>query len=185
MEFAGFYERIIINKEKVNDYLKDWEIDFIDFPNTCIVIRPRKIDGLKYKGGDEIRLYLNDYDEDGIRYHMGEENLLLRVYRVSGEGDYFMANKDIMRMTGSIAIPWESIEKDLPISILSKSFQILDGYNEYFLQFLSSLFRKVYEKSYIPTEYKEELGKILLKAYELKLEDYRHDLELIEKLSKD
>ena len=43
---------------------------------------------------------------------------------------------------------------------------------------------KVYEESYIPTEYKEELGKLLLKAYELKLEDYRHDLELIEKLSK-
>ena len=95
-----------------------------------------------------------------------------------------MANKDVMRMTGNIAIPWESIEKDLPISILSKSFQILDGYNEYFLQFLSSLFRKVYEKSYIPAEYKKELGKLLLKVYELKLEDYRHDLELIEKLSK-
>ena len=31
MEFTGFYERIIINKEKVNDYLKDWKIDFIDF----------------------------------------------------------------------------------------------------------------------------------------------------------
>ena len=115
MEFTGFYERIIINKEKDNDYLKDWEIDFIDFPNTCIVIRPRKIDGLKYKGGDEIRLYLNDYDEDGIRYYMGEENLMLQVHRVNGEGNYFMANKDIMRMTGNIVIPWESIEKDLPI----------------------------------------------------------------------
>lgn len=184
MEFTGIYERVIIDKEKVNDYLKDWEIDFIDFPSTCITIRPRKIDGLKYKKDDKIRLYLNDYDEDGIRYCMGEENLILRVYRVGGEGDYFMANKDIMRMTGTIDIPWESIKNDLPISILSKSFQILDGYNEYFLQFLSSLFRKVYEKSYIPTEYKEDLGKILLKVYELKLEDYRHDLELIEKLSK-
>ena len=182
MEFTGFYERIIINKEKVNDYLKDWEIDFIDFPNTCIVIRPRKIDGLKYKGGDEIRLYLNDYDEDGIRYYMGEENLMLQVHRVNGEGNYFMANKDIMRMTDNIVIPWESIEKDLPISMLSKSFQILDGYNEYFRQFLSSLFRKVHEKSYIPTEYKEDLGNLFLKVYELKLEDYRPDLDLIETL---
>lgn len=184
MEFTGFYERIIINKEKVNDYLKDWKIDFIDFPNTCIVIRPRKIDGLKYKEDEEIRLYLNDYDEDDIRYDMGEKNLILQVYRVNGDGEYFMANKDVMRMTGNIVIPWESIKNDLSISILSKSFHILDEYNEYFLQFLSSLFREVYGKTCIPIEYKEDLGKLLIKAYELKLKDYRHDLELIEKLLK-